>query len=63
MLFFSLVLWAWHEVSFLGSWAFWGLAHKRGWFTGHRIDDGKEPPSDLYRRGVLEVLGSHLLFP
>lgn len=63
MVFFSLVLWAWHEVSFLGSWALWGLAHQKGWFADQRIDSGKQPPAALYRRGVTEVLGSHLLFP
>jgi len=63
MLIFALVLWAIHEISFLGTWAFWGLAHKRAWFGAYAIDGGQAPPSDLYRRGVLEVLGSHLLFP
>ena len=63
MLFFSMVLWGVHEVAFLGTWGFYGLAHQKGWFANRQFDNGKAPPDALYRRGVIEVLASHLLFP
>ena len=55
--------WALHELVFLGSWAFFGLAHRKGWWASSRYDEGKEPPEALYRKSVIEVGLSHVGYP
>lgn len=63
MIRFVLVLWGLHLLSFYGTWGFFGLALKQGWWKDKQFDQGKAPGADLYRRGVIETTLGNAGYP